>query len=427
MLRIGVLGASFNPPTKGHSDVVKQALAHFDQVLLVPSASHAFEKKMVPLFYRLQMLDLFLEQWTKEKQGKIKIVNIEAIMQNLQVEEQPIYTYDVLNALDSIYKSFDQPFELHFIMGPDNRDPQVWQKFHRYQEIEQRWHLFIAEENVPVRSSDIRALCEAGYPKATLRKLLQDKLNDNVLEYVLKHQLYAQVTTPEQKVLENKPTDMMIASCAFKLDHHQLQILLEQTEQKGKSYWSLPCVVINAIHSNLEVMVAHNLKSILGTQPHFIEQAITEGYPQDEANWHIAVVYYALCANEKTPAGFEWFNIEDLHNLPLLPFHQALISKCVERLQSKSLYTSLPFFFLKDEFTLTELQKAYEIVLGFKMEKKSFRRRVLDANILIETGNRTHAKHRPAQLYRLNTAEPYVFPRIIEGARKVEATELATD
>ena len=39
-MKIGVLGASFNPPTRGHEDVVNQALLDFDEVLLVPSILH---------------------------------------------------------------------------------------------------------------------------------------------------------------------------------------------------------------------------------------------------------------------------------------------------------------------------------------------------------------------------------------------------
>lgn len=425
MLRIGVLGASFNPPTKGHSDVIKQALAHFDQVLLIPSASHPFEKKMVPLFYRLQMLDLFLEQWTKAQQSKIKIVNIEAIVRNLQPETGPIFTYDVLSILNTIYEGFNQPFDMQFIIGPDNNEKAVWQKFYRYQDIEKRWRLFVAQENMPVRSSDVRALCEHGYTVSKLRHKLEDKLEDNVIDYILKNQLYMAkgITTHS---LENKATDMLLASCVFKIEDNELCILLEKTSSKTQS-WGLPCIAINAIHSNLEVVVAHNLKSILGEKPKWIEQALTEGYAQNESNWHIAIVYFALCATLSEQEGFHWFNLKDISNLSFLPHHELLIAKCVERLQSKSLYTSLPLFLLKDEFTLTELQKAYEIVLGFKMEKKSFRRRLLDSNILVETGKHTRAKHRPAQLYRLKSDETYVFPRIIEGARKTEQTLLTTD
>src|SRR5579872_6692796 len=112
MRRIGVLGASFNPPTKGHADVISQALEFFDEILLVPSLSHAFEKKLIPLNYRLEMLRLFLEQWPTHH--NIKVVDIESIMLYLQQQPRPIYTYDVLHVLNAVYESDQLPFEMHF-------------------------------------------------------------------------------------------------------------------------------------------------------------------------------------------------------------------------------------------------------------------------------------------------------------------------
>jgi hypothetical protein len=75
-------------------------------------------------------------------------------------------------------------------------------------------------------------------------------------------------------------------------------------------------------------------------------------------------------------------------------------------------------YLVSEEFTLTDLQRAFEIVLGFKMEKKSFRRRWLDADLLETTGQSRRANHRPAQIYRVKSLQPYIFPRIIEGARE---------
>ena len=44
MQRTGVFGSAFNPPTRGHYDVLTQAAPHFDRRLLVPSVAHAFRK-----------------------------------------------------------------------------------------------------------------------------------------------------------------------------------------------------------------------------------------------------------------------------------------------------------------------------------------------------------------------------------------------
>jgi len=54
---------------------------------------------------------------------------------------------------------------------------------------------------------------------------------------------------------------------------------------------------------------------------------------------------------------------------------------------------------MPDEFTLNELQKVYEAILGSTMDVKSFRRRILAAKILEETGKTKQTSRRPAALY----------------------------
>jgi hypothetical protein len=69
--------------------------------------------------------------------------------------------------------------------------------------------------------------------------------------------------------------------------------------------------------------------------------------------------------------------------------------------------TSLP-----REFTLTELQRTYEIVLGRSLAKSAFRTRVLAADLARAVGRTRHGPDRPAQMYRLrNPREPVFFAR----------------
>jgi len=60
-------------------------------------------------------------------------------------------------------------------------------------------------------------------------------------------------------------------------------------------------------------------------------------------------------------------------------------------------------FVLSPEFTLSELQQAFEVVSGEPMDKRHFRRQVVTAKWLKETGNMTSGAHRPAKLYSLAT------------------------
>jgi 8-oxo-dGTP diphosphatase len=56
---------------------------------------------------------------------------------------------------------------------------------------------------------------------------------------------------------------------------------------------------------------------------------------------------------------------------------------------------------LPDEFTLTQLQQAYELILQEELDKRNFRRKILSAEIIEETGSkRQESEGRPAKLYR---------------------------
>jgi ADP-ribose pyrophosphatase YjhB (NUDIX family) len=81
--------------------------------------------------------------------------------------------------------------------------------------------------------------------------------------------------------------------------------------------------------------------------------------------------------------------------------HANVISYAIERLRNKIDYTDIVFNLVNNEFTLTELQKVYEIILGKKLLAPAFRRKI--KNKVIETDKYTKdAGHRPSRLYRFN-------------------------
>jgi 8-oxo-dGTP diphosphatase len=113
-------------------------------------------------------------------------------------------------------------------------------------------------------------------------------------------------------------------------------------------------------------------------------------------------------------ADIRWARIEDGANGvgERLAFdHTGLLGAALDRLRGKVEYTSLPAFLLPEEFTLSELQRAYEIVLGRPLEKSAFRTRVSDAGLVERLPRKRHTTNRPAQLYRLKERTPVYFPR----------------
>jgi 8-oxo-dGTP diphosphatase len=140
---------------------------------------------------------------------------------------------------------------------------------------------------------------------------------------------------------------------------------------------------------------------------------------RDPRKWAATVVYFALIA----AAGLQlqggasveearWWPIDDAVTLKLGFDHNRILEVALDRLRSKVEYTTLPANLLPAEFTLSELQEVYEIILGRTLDKSSFRKRALSADFIDEASKVRTGPNRPAQLYRIRPGrQSVVFPR----------------
>jgi 8-oxo-dGTP diphosphatase len=118
----------------------------------------------------------------------------------------------------------------------------------------------------------------------------------------------------------------------------------------------------------------------------------------------VAVVYFAIIPSgiqssqtKKMPEA-KWFPVK---SLPELAFdHAEITAYALRRLRYKLEYSAVGFELLPEEFTLSELQKTYEIILGETLDKRNFRRRILEAGIIEQTAHKKIGDGRPACLYR---------------------------
>ena len=136
----------------------------------------------------------------------------------------------------------------------------------------------------------------------------------------------------------------------------------------------------------------------------FIEQLYTfDTVARDPRGHAVSVVYMGLCLNVKVNVAktTEQPRFVPVTKLPELAFdHQAIIEYAQERLASKVSYTNAIFGLLPKEVTLTQLQQAYEVVMGRKLDKRNFRKRILALNLLKPTTKySSDGAHRPALIY----------------------------
>lgn len=151
----------------------------------------------------------------------------------------------------------------------------------------------------------------------------------------------------------------------------------------------------------------------------YLEQLYTVS-AREETGWTVIVAYLGLiCSGQRAPAlQGAWHPADDLPAVG--DTDGRVIDYAVARLRAKLGYTTIAFHLLPPTFTLSELQSAYEAILGHALDKRNFRRRLIAAAILESTGEqRRDGSHRPALLYRFRAGhdrETFLTPAWAESA-----------
>lgn len=193
----------------------------------------------------------------------------------------------------------------------------------------------------------------------------------------------------------------------FTLRDNRLQVLLiQRNEEPFAGMWALPGGFVR-MDESLEDAAQRELEEETGVHNVYLEQLYTYGDPQrDPRGRVVTVAYYALIPAD-TPVRTEgssdvrqacWYPVDDLP--PLAFDHAAIYTYALRRLRYKLEYTAVGFELLPDKFTLSELQHTYETILGEMLDKRNFRRRILEAGIIEETAHLRMGEGRPARLYR---------------------------
>lgn len=150
------------------------------------------------------------------------------------------------------------------------------------------------------------------------------------------------------------------------------------------------------------------LRDKAGIASPYLEQLATFSGPvRDPRGWSVSIAYYALVPCALLQASTARFELMPVGALPALPFdHRHIIEAALQRVRSKSHYSSLPVYLCGASFTLPQLQSVYEAVLGEPINKVSFRRKMDELGVLepIEGALEAGRANRPAQLYRLKPA-----------------------
>lgn len=186
-------------------------------------------------------------------------------------------------------------------------------------------------------------------------------------------------------------------------------LLVQRSNHPDRGKWGLPGGFVDMeCDTTLEETVIRKLKEKTKVEPPYIEQLATiGGSDRDKRGWSVTVCYTALVAYQDCEVGISsvsdvrWLDIRYLPELELAFDHGEIIALARERLRQKALYSIVPAYALPGKFTLPELQSLHEVLIGKPLQKKSFRRRIEQADLLLDTGQQRREGGRPAILYSM--------------------------
>lgn len=211
------------------------------------------------------------------------------------------------------------------------------------------------------------------------------------------------------------PRAALTVDCVvFGFDDSELQILLiRRALPPFKDCWALPGGFVR-VDETLADAARRELAEETGLAELFLEQLHTfSALDRDPRERVISIAYVALVkpsavSGATDAAEARWFPV---NTVPALAFdHADILARAREHLRERLRREPLGFELLPSKFTLTQLQRLYEAVLGAELDKRNFRKKVLGFDLLIPLKEKLQdGPHRPAQLFRF---DPVKYQRL---------------
>ena len=203
---------------------------------------------------------------------------------------------------------------------------------------------------------------------------------------------------------ETKTHEITVDTVILTIKNNALQaLLIRRDKEPFKDKWAIPGGYVR-MSENLEQAAVRILKEKTDVDNVYLEQLYTFGDPLRHPDSRvITCVYFALVRYEDVKVvesdDVAWYPIDDLP--PLAFDHKEIIDYTRARVRLSLRTCPVAYQLLNEKFTLTEMQKVYELIMGKKLDKRNFRKKVLGTEGLITLDEFTKASSkRPARLYQ---------------------------
>ena len=174
----------------------------------------------------------------------------------------------------------------------------------------------------------------------------------------------------------------------FGFDGRELKILLiERGLEPYKGAWAFPGGFLK-MDETAEQGALRELKEETGLDLNYLKQVgAFSAVNRDPRDRVITIAFYALAKKSSVQGGddaasAQWFPIDDVP--PLAFDHDYILRKTMEKVRHDLHFEPIGFGLLDDEFTIPELQRLYEAILGVQFDRRNFHKKILQTGILEE-------------------------------------------
>lgn len=190
-------------------------------------------------------------------------------------------------------------------------------------------------------------------------------------------------------------------------------LLLKRKFEPAKGEWSLMGGFLDKTES-LDDGARRILHQLTGLRDIYMEQLYTFGdVNRDSGERTISVAYYALIKvddNDHKLAeanGAQWISIS---KVPKLIFdHNLMVEKALRTLKSKIVRKPIGFELLPEKFTLPQLQNLYEAINQEQLDKRNFRKRILEIGLLEKLDEKEKESSKKGAFYYKFNKEKYLL------------------
>ena len=202
---------------------------------------------------------------------------------------------------------------------------------------------------------------------------------------------------------EVKTHEITVDIVILTMKENSLQVLLVKRDNEPfKDKWAIPGGYVR-MSENLDEAAMRVLKEKTNVENIYLEQLYTFGDPlRHPVSRVITCAYFALIRAEYvevfTTDEVAWHKVFDLP--PLAFDHKEIIEYSLKRTRERLDMCPVAYQLLNEKFTLTEMQKAYEMIMQKKLDKRNFRKKVITTEGLRELNEFSKSSSkRPARLY----------------------------